>query len=160
LRFTTQDFEVIAPRGLCWDPDQDLSRWAHSVWRGRRVPLGSIAIPAGSLGLHGGLREPKRRFPFEVSILYDFTPLLLPWTHAPRTIAQPQQYYARDLPHADAVVAISQSTRADASWLCDVAPERIVVGRCGPSLCTARHLYAPAAPRRQRHVGLVVSTLE
>ena len=28
LRFTTQDFEVLPPRGLGWDADQDLARWA------------------------------------------------------------------------------------------------------------------------------------
>jgi hypothetical protein len=37
LRLMTENFEVLAPRGLCWDQDQELSRWARSVWRGRRL---------------------------------------------------------------------------------------------------------------------------
>jgi glycosyltransferase involved in cell wall biosynthesis len=158
----TENFEVLAPRGLCWDQDQDqeLSRWARSVWRGRRVPLDEVVIPPDSLGLYGCLREPKRWFPFEVSVLHDLTPLILPWTHAPRTIAQFQRFFARDLLASDAAIADSLATRADAAWLCDFPADKTVVAGCGPSLCINRHFHAPGTIRRRPNVGLVVSTLE
>jgi glycosyltransferase involved in cell wall biosynthesis len=159
LRFTAQDFEVRSPRGLSFDQDQDLGRWAKAVWRGRRVPLAEAPPPSDSLGLYCCLREPKRRFAFEVSVLHDFTPLLLPWTHSPRAVAQFQQFFARDLLHADAALADSCSTKADARWLCDFPQERIVAAYPGPSLCVTRHLHA-APPARRANVGLAVGTLE
>jgi glycosyltransferase involved in cell wall biosynthesis len=159
VRFTSQDQEVIAPRGLDWSQDQDLARWGRRVWRGRRVPLRDVAVPADSLAVFCCLREPVRRFPFEVSVLHDFTPLVVPWTHSARTRAQFRQLFARDLLSSDAALAVSQSTRADARWLCDLDPERVVVAHPGPSLCVARHLDPRPAARRPE-VGLVVSTLE
>lgn len=159
LRFTVQDFEVRTPRGLCFDQDQDLGRWAKAVWRGRRVPLAEDPPPSDSLGVYCCQREPKRRFPVEVSVLHDFTPLLLPWTHAPRTVAQFQQFFARDLPHSDAALADSRATRSDARWLCDFPHDKIVVAHPGPSLCVTRH-HHPAPTARRANVGLAVGTLE
>ena len=159
IRFTSQHFEVLAPRGLSWDQDQDLARWGRKVWRGRRVPLSRVEIPSDSLAVFGCLREKLRRFPFEISILHDFTTLIVPHTHTEKTRGHFSEFFASTLLSSDAAVAVSRSTKADALWLCDFPAERITVAPSGPSLCVARHLDVKAV-RRRPEVGLVVSTLE
>lgn len=159
VRFVSQGKEVIAPRGLNWSQDQDLARWGRRVWLGRRVPLGEVDVPADSLGVFGCLREHARRFPFEVSVLHDFTTLVVPQTHAEKTRKVFGGFFAETLLKSDAAVAVSQSTKADAHWLCDFPPERITVAPSGPSLCVERHMDDVPVSRRA-DVGLVVSTLE
>ena len=159
VRFFSQDREVLAPRGLGWSHDRDLARWSRAVWRGRRARLTAAAIPAESLAVYCCLRPTWRLFPFEVSVLHDFTPLIVPQTHSEKTRAQFQELFARGLLASDAAVADSRSTRADAAWLCDFEPERIVVAPLGPSLCVERCLHNRPVARRPE-VGLVVSTLE
>ena len=159
VRFVSQDQEVVAPRGLNWSPDQDLARWGRKVWRGRRVPLRDVPIPADGLAVFGCLREPVRRFPTEVSVLHDFTTSVVPFTHASKTRELFDKFFNRALPLSDAAVAVSASTKADACWLCDFPPERVVVAPSGPSLCVERHADARPVARRPE-VGLVVSTLE
>ncbi|GAC1464100.1 MAG: hypothetical protein NVSMB9_02380 [Isosphaeraceae bacterium] len=159
VRFTSGDKEVIAPRGLGWSQDQDLGHWGRQVWHGRRVPLAEVDVPADSLAVYGCLREHVRRFPFEVSVLHDFTTLIVPHTHAEKTRHQFGEFFAETLLRSDAAVAVSRSTRADACWLCDFPPEKIAVAPSGPSLCVERHLDGTRVKRRA-NVGLVVSTLE
>ncbi len=159
VRFVSQDKEVIAPRGLDWSQDQDLGRWGRRVWRGRRVPLSAVEIPADSLAVYGCLREQTRRFPFEVSVLHDFTTLVVPHTHAEKTRGLFAGFFAQTLLSSDAAIAVSHSTKADARWLCDFPSERIVVAPSGPSLCVERHLDETPIVRRPE-VGLVVSTIE
>jgi glycosyltransferase involved in cell wall biosynthesis len=159
IRFASRDHELIPPRGLDWSQDQDLARWARRVWRGRRVPLRDVAVPADSLVVFTCLREPVRRFPFEVSVLHDFTPMVVPWTHMARTRAEFFAFFARNLLRSDAALADSHATKADACWLCDFDPARIAVAPLGPSLCVSRHLDTRPVARRPE-VGLVVSTLE
>jgi len=159
VRFCSQDQEVVAPRGLDWSQDQDLARWARKVWRGRRVPLSAAGVPADALAVYGCLREPIRRFPFEVSVLHDFTTLLVPRTHAEKTRGLFQKFFAGGLLCSDAALAVSQSTAADARWLCDFPPSKLTVAPSGPSLCVHRHLDDRPVTRRPE-VGLVVSTLE
>ena len=159
LRFAVGDDEVVPSPSLDWSQDQDLARWAKAVWRGRRVPLAEAGVADDCLGLFCCQRPPVRRFPFEVSVLHDFTPLIVPWTHTPKNVRQFRKFFAGDLLHSDAAVADSKSTKADARWLCDFPPEKIVVAPCGPSLCVERHLHDSAVVRRPA-VGLVVSTLE
>jgi glycosyltransferase involved in cell wall biosynthesis len=159
IRFTSQDFEVIAPNGLDWSQDQDVARWARRVWRGRRVPLAEVDIPPDSLALFCCLRDTVRRFPFEVSVLHDFTTHIVPGTHAETTRSDFAAFFSRALLASDAALADSRSTRADAQWLCDFPQERITVAPAGPSLCVERHLH-PKPVARRPEVGLVVSTLE
>jgi glycosyltransferase involved in cell wall biosynthesis len=159
VRFVSQQFEVVAPRGLDWSQDQDLARWGRTVWRGRRVPLAGADVPADSLAVFGCLREGFRRFPFEVSVLHDFTTLVVPATHSEKARGMFAGFFASTLLASDAAVAVSRSTKADARWLCDFPPERITVAPSGPSLCVARHLHKAPVVRRPG-VGLVVSTLE
>jgi glycosyltransferase involved in cell wall biosynthesis len=159
VRFVSQDHEVIAPNGLDWSQDQDLGRWGRRVWSGRRVPLAGVDIPAESVAVFGCLREEVRRFPFEVSVLHDFTTMVVPHTHAEKTRGIFSGFFARTLLSSDAAVAVSHSTKADAAWLCDFPPDRIVVAPSGPSLCVERHLDDSPVTRRPE-VGLVVSTIE
>ena len=157
VRFFSQDQEAIAPARLDWSQDQDLGQFGRAVWRGRRQPLG--AIPEESLAVHCCLRTSRRRFPFEVSVLHDFTPLIVPWTHADKTVGQFREFFDKDLLASDAAIAVSKSTKADAAWLCGFDSSRIVVAPSGPSLCVERHLDTSRVERLP-HVGLVVSTLE
>ncbi len=157
VRFFSQDQELIAPENLDWSQDQDLARWGRRVWRSRRRPLGTP--PAGSLAIYGCLRPEERRFPFEVSVLHDFTPQTVPYTHSEKTRQMFQGFYARTLLSSDMALSVSHSTKADASWLCDMPQDRIVVAHSGPSICVERHLCR-RTPVRRRNVGLVVSTLE
>lgn len=159
VRFASHNAEVLPPPGLDWSQDQDLAHWAREVWRGPRRPLTEVEIPPDSLGLFCCMRSALRRFPFEVSVLHDFTPLVVPWTHTALTRSEFSQFFARDLLASDAAIAVSHSTKADARWLCDFDPARITVAPSGPSLCVERHLAGITGPRRPE-VGLVVSTLE
>jgi glycosyltransferase involved in cell wall biosynthesis len=157
VRFFAGDLSLKPAPGLSWDPDQDLERWAQRVWRSRREPLGDPG--PRSLAVYGCLRPEERRFAREVSILHDFTPLVVPGTHTPRTRGLFQGFFAKTLLASDAALAVSHSTRHDASWLCDFPQEKIAVCHSGPSICVERHLYRAPIDRR-RNVGLVVSTLE
>lgn len=158
VRFFSFRRELVPPRDLRWDQDQDLSAWGAALWRGPIGPLGDV--PADTIGLHTCLRPDERLFPFEASILYDFTPLIVPETHSEQTRRDFQFFYGRALLVSDAALAISHSTKADAGWLTDFPQQNIAVAHPGPSLCVERHLRGPTAPRRRPEVGLVVSTLE
>jgi glycosyltransferase involved in cell wall biosynthesis len=156
VRFFTGDYEVIAPLQLSWDQDQDLARWARAVWKGRRIPL---EAPDDSTGVYPGPRDSTRRFPCEVGILYDFTPLILPGTHASKTKLTFSRFFAEGLLANDHVVAISRATEADSLWLSDLPRERVAVEYPGPSLCVEKHLDSTVV-RRDEKLILSVSTLE
>jgi glycosyltransferase involved in cell wall biosynthesis len=157
VRFFSFHRELVPPAGMDWSQDQDLSAWGRRVWSGRLVPLGTPI--EGAIGLYTCLRPEERTFPFEASILHDFTPLIVPQTHSERTRSDFQYFFGKGLLASDAALAVSHSTRADAGWLTDFPQSRIVVAHSGPSLCVERHLHGPAVTRRP-NVGLVVSTLE
>jgi glycosyltransferase involved in cell wall biosynthesis len=156
VRFFCLDQEIeVSPR-LDWSQDQDLARWGRRVWRGRRKPLEPAAA---SIGLYCLARAEPRRFPFEVGVLHDFTPLLMPGFHMGRVLDVFGGYYSRSLPGCELILADSQSTKADAAWLTSVDPARIRVAYPGPSLCVARHAHSGRVKRSDR-IGLVVSTVE
>jgi alpha-1,3-rhamnosyl/mannosyltransferase len=157
VRFFSQDRELVLPDDLAWDQDQDLARWGRRVWRSRRKPLGTP--PEDSLAVYGCLRPIERRFPFEVSVLHDFTPLVVPYTHSEKTRGMFQGFFAKSLLSSDMALSVSHSTKADAAWLCDFPQDRIVVAHSGPSVCVERH-QQDGSVRRRPEVGLVVSTLE
>ena len=85
VRFFHEDQELLLPRHLNWSQDQDLEHWGRQIWRGRRRPLGTP--PADCIGLYCSGRPSQRIFPYEVSILHDFCPMVVPWafTDAPGT---------------------------------------------------------------------------
>ncbi len=157
IRFFCEGFELLAPADLDWSRDQDLAKWSRRVWRSQRRPLGEPE--AGSLGLYCTLRPPGRTFPFEASVLHDFSPYTVPATHLESTRKMFGGFFAQTLLCSDVAIAVSHSTKADAAWLSPYDPDRIVVAHSGPSLCVDRHLH-PKPVARRPNVGLVVSTLE
>ena len=157
VRFFSEGNELVAPAGLGWSQDQDLEAWSRRVWRSPRKPLGRP--PEHSLGLYCTLRSAERLFPFEVSVLHDFSPYTVPHTHLESTRALFGGFFSKTLPKSDVAIAVSESTKADAAWLSPMPPERVVVAHSGPSLCVGEHGYRRPVPRRA-NVGLVVSTLE
>jgi glycosyltransferase involved in cell wall biosynthesis len=157
VRFFSCDEEVPIPRGLSWAHDQDLARWARQIVRGARRPLGTP--PEGSIGVYPAIRPAERLFPFEVSVLHDFSPLILPGTHTEQTRKEYKEFFATTVLSSDVALAVSHSTKADAAWLSPIDPARVVVAHNGPSLCINEHMHhgeVQPAP----NVGLVVSTLE
>lgn len=157
IRFFCEDQEIHPPRNLDWSQDQDLARWSRRIWRGRRTPIG--AIPDHSIGLFCTLRPIHRTFPYEVSVLHDFSPYTVPATHLESTRKMFGGFFVRALPVSDLAVAVSESTKADAAWLSPMDPSKIVVAHSGPSLCVGKHGSVRPVQRRS-NVGLVVSTLE
>ncbi|MGD0040725.1 MAG: hypothetical protein ABSE84_09990 [Isosphaeraceae bacterium] len=76
VRFFHGDQELLPPRHLNWSQDQDLEHWGRRIWRGQRRPLGTP--PADWIGLYSSARPSQRIFPYEVSILHDFCPMVVP----------------------------------------------------------------------------------
>ena len=157
VRYFCDGHELIPPAGLDRSQDQDLARWARRVWRSPRRPLGPA--PGDSLGLYCTLRPIERRFPFEASVLHDFSPYTVPQTHLETTRERFGAFFTRTLPLSDVAIAVSESTKADAAWLSPMDPARIVVAHSGPSLCVEGHAHRGEV-RRRPDVGLAVSTLE
>jgi glycosyltransferase involved in cell wall biosynthesis len=157
IRFFCEGQELLAPANLNWSQDQDLARWSRKVWRSPRRPL--EPAPAASIGLYCTLRPLDRHFPFEASVLHDFSPYTVPHTHLEKTREMFGGYFSKALPLSDVAIAVSHSTKADASWLSPMDPERVIVAHSGPSLCVHEHGHAGKVRRRPK-IGLVVSTLE
>jgi len=157
IRFFSNGTELEATVDGASVEEADLGRWGRRIWNSPRRPL--TGIPERSAGIHGCLRPVERIFPFEISILYDFTPVVVPATHSETTRELFRGFYAESLLSSDRALAISHSTKADAAWLTSFDPEKIRVAHPGPSLCAARHQDERPVTRRP-NVGLVVSTLE
>jgi hypothetical protein len=157
VRFFSHTGEVLPPADLNWAQDQDLALWGRRVWESPRGPWGPV--PAESIGIYTCLRPVERRFPFEVSVLHDFTPQIVPHTHSESTRDMFQGFFAKSLLSSDLALAVSHSTKADASWLSAYDQDRIVVAHSGPSVCVERHAHT-APVRRNPKAGLVVSTIE
>ena len=153
----SEGMELLAPSDLDWSRDQDLARWSRRIWRSPRTPL--TAAPANAIGLYCTLRPLNHHFPFEVSVLHDFSPYTVPHTHLDSTRAMFGGFFSRALPVSDIAIAVSHSTKADAAWLSPMDPDRVIVAHSGPSLCVGEHGHARKV-RRRPNVGMVVSTLE
>lgn len=151
-------FEIPVTAADLPPADHDVGRWARRLVQ-RRLRPHDHRLAARCGGVYTMLRPPERHFRREVGILYDFTPLLLPWAHVPETKEHFGRLFAATSALCDGAVAISRSTKADARWLCALPNERVVVGYPGPSLCAHAHAEPEAIPR-SRHIILVVSTLE
>ena len=159
IRFFSEGIEITPAADLNWSQDQDLAQWSREVWRGRRANLDPATIPARSVGLYCTLRPLHRTFPFEVSVLHDFSPYTVAWTHLESTRQMFGGFFGLALPKSDVAIAVSESTKADAAWLSTMDPDRVVVAPSGPSLCVGEHGFRKKV-RRQQDIGLVVSTLE
>jgi glycosyltransferase involved in cell wall biosynthesis len=157
IRFFCEGQELLPPADLNWSQDQDLARWSRKVWRSPRRPLGPA--PPASIGLYCTLRPLDRHFPFEASVLHDFSPYTVPHTHLEKTREMFGGFFSKALPVSDVAIAVSHSTKADAAWLSPMDPDRVIVAHSGPSLCVHEHGHNGKV-RRRPNVGLVVSTLE
>src|SRR5262245_32119670 len=150
--------EVVLDGDTLRRADEDLTGWVRRLLRRpqrRHDPL----LAARSPGLYTMLRPAERHFGRELGILYDFTPLLLPWSHQKDTCESFGAFFTTSSRQFDKVVAISRSTRADARWMCSVPRDDIVVGYPGPSMCVHGHSHPRPVPRAEKTI-LVVSTLE
>ena len=58
------------------------------------------------------IRPAAQRYPYEVSVLHDFSPLLLPGTHLEQTRGEYREFFARTLLSSDLALAVSHSTKA------------------------------------------------
>jgi glycosyltransferase involved in cell wall biosynthesis len=150
--------EIVLHRGNLPPADGDLRHWVQQVLRlpaqghdGREAREGA--------GLYTFLRPRVRHFGCEVGIFYDFTPLLVPWTHTEPMREAFGRFAAQDCRLFDKALAISRSARADAGWLAALPEADVVAAYPGPSQCTAGHASARAVERRP-DVLLVVSTVE
>ncbi len=140
------------------DADDDVEAWARALLRGRLEPHDD-ARAAQSAGLYSLYRPLSRHFRRELAILYDFTPVILPWAHVDETREHFGRLFVEGARLCDKLIAISRSTKHDARWLSSARPDDVVVGYPGPSLCVRKHTH-PASTERRRNMALVVSTLE
>jgi glycosyltransferase involved in cell wall biosynthesis len=110
-------------------------------------------------GIYSFGRPGVRHFGREVGILYDFTPQIVPWTHTSDMRAEFSGFARDGCRLFEKALAISESTKADATWLSRMSERDIAVAYPGPSQCLSGHDYDAAVSRRCDMV-LAVSTLE
>jgi glycosyltransferase involved in cell wall biosynthesis len=138
--------------------DGDVGGWARQLCRRPRHRHDERQARR-STGVFTALRPRERHFRRELGIFYDFTPLVLPWTHTPHTCREYGAFFANHAKLFDKAVAISAATKADAGWLSALPCNDVVVGYPGPSLCVHKHAH-PQPVARSEGMILVVSTLE
>lgn len=109
-------------------------------------------------GIYTWTRPTERRFGREIGIFYDFTPLIVPWSH---TAGLREGFHRQVTATAmcEKVLAISQCTKADASWLSAVEEQNIEVAYPGPSQCLTQHAHIGPVTRRTNAM-LIVGTRE
>lgn len=150
--------EIVIPRNTLPAADDDLDGWVDRLFR-RPLRPHDHELARQTTGLFTVLRPVQRHFRRELGVFHDFTPLLLPWTHAPETRLNFGRFFTETVLLCDKMIANSHSTKFDAGWLTALAEEDIVVGYPGPTLCVDRHAHTHPVARRD-NVILVVSTLE
>jgi glycosyltransferase involved in cell wall biosynthesis len=149
--------EICLSPGNPPDLDPDLGRWARRLLRRPRRAHDPV-LARRSACLFPLLLPADRHFAKELCVLFDLTPLLLPWTHVKDTIRDFGSHFGRAARCA-AAVAISHSTRHDSCWMTGFRADQVFVGYPGPSLCVRAHASARTVVRQRRFI-LVVSTLE
>lgn len=150
--------DITVPHASLPACDDDLVAWTRRLLRHQRVPHDPQRARR-SAAVYTALRPAVRHFRREIGILYDFTALLLSWSHAAQTRLHFGRFFAAGSTLCDKLVAISASTKHDAGWLCAAPHKDVVVAYPGPSLCVHRHAHPEIAGRRPEII-LVVSTLE
>jgi glycosyltransferase involved in cell wall biosynthesis len=138
--------------------DLDLARWARRLFYRRPRPH-DARLARRCAALYTMLRPAQRHFRRELCLLHDFTPVLMPPYHVAETCEHFGALFTQTASLCDKLLANSHSTKADAGWLCRVAPEKVVVCYPGPTLCVHEHA-SPKPVARRKNVALVVSTLE
>ena len=128
--------------------DDDVRRWTRALLRRSWRPVAAAEARRHAC-LYTMERPPQRLFAREVNLLYDFTPLLLPECHVPEVRHGLGRFFAHALPLSDGVVAISESTRHDASWLATWRRRRSpppIPARACAIASTPRRAPSPARP--------------
>ena len=136
----------------------DLDLWVRRLLRRDRYNLDSHSA-RHCPGVFTMLRPSERYFRREVCILYDFTPVILPWAHVPEIRNEFGRFFAETSSLCDKAVAISEATKGDAAWLCAIPTDDVSVSYPGPSLCVQSHAFARSVERSSELI-LVVSTIE
>lgn len=149
--------EIEIGVGELTDAGEDLPGWARRVCQRPKRPYDPRAA-AEHTGIYLWSRPDERHFGRELTIFYDFTPLIVSWSHTAGLCEGFHRQIAASR-HCEKVLAISHSTRADATWLSPVPEEDIVVAYPGPSQCLDRHAHREPAVR-SKHAILVVGTRE
>jgi glycosyltransferase involved in cell wall biosynthesis len=139
-------------------PREDLADWVKRLLRSPRQ-VHDVELARRSAGLFTFLRPAERVFGHEIGLLHDFVPIILPWTQAEETRDLFHSFCSERVALYDRLIANSQSTKAEAHWLCDVPDERIVVSYPGPSLCASCHSH-PGPVAREAHLIVIVATRE
>lgn len=149
IRLTTSDLPEIGA---------DLDLWVRRLLKRHQYDV-DFEAASRLPGVFTMLRPSKRQFGREVCIFYDFTPVILPWTHVPEICSQFGRYFEETSSLCDKAVAISEATKADANWLSAIPADDVIVGYPGPSLCVQSHAFSGSVTRSNNLI-LVVSTLE
>jgi glycosyltransferase involved in cell wall biosynthesis len=136
----------------------DIADWTREILNFPKQPHDD-ELAARCTGMYTFLRHPVRHFRRELGILYDFTPLIVPWTHLPEMCQNFAKFTTEGCKLFEKAVAISEATKADARWLSQMREDDIVVAYPGPSQCAPEHAY-PEPVSRRNNVILTVSTLE
>ena len=116
-------------------------------------------LAARSAGIYTFMRKPVRHFRREIGILYDFTPLVVPWAHLDEMRREFSDFTTNCAALFDGYIAISKSTKLDAAWLSPIEAEKIIVRYPGPSQCAESHAFTQPVARK-RNTLLTVSTVE
>jgi len=134
-----------------------LEQWAETLWsKRRRLRPNELE---SSTGVYPCLRPGHRLFGREISILYDFTTFIVPWSHHSIIRDQFNEQFRHAFSLNDAVVSTSQSTLNDARWLLPEIVPRTRVLESGPSQCAPEHASLKKKIRRKPTI-LVVSSVE
>jgi len=153
----SQGEEIEIAQGELTDAGEDLPGWARRVCQRPKRPYDAEEASRHT-GIYLWQRPDERHFARELTIFYDFTPLIVSWSHTAGLCEGFHRQIAASR-HCEKVLAISHSTRADAAWLSPAPEEDVVVAYPGPSQCLERHAHhEPVA--RSEHVILVVGTRE
>jgi glycosyltransferase involved in cell wall biosynthesis len=150
--------EIAVSQHILPSADDDLDVWVGRLLRLPRRPIDE-QYARSCTTIFTCLRPDSNQSRHEIGILYDFSPVLLPWAQLGETRRHFMRFYAETASRCDRVLAISHSTRHDAGWLSSIPRDRIVAAYPGPSLCTSAHASARAVAQK-RNLALVVSTLE
>ncbi len=157
FRQKSQD-DLVIGRDDVADADHDLAAWARGLPQRVREPH-DHELAARCAAVYPALRPAVRHFRREISVLHDFAALLLPATASQTICFHYGRFFGDSSALSDKLVAISESTKHDARWLCAKPNADVIVGRPGPSMCVRSHAHPGAVPRRD-DIILVVSTLE
>ena len=149
--------EIALAVGDAGPSQDDLAQWVRELCARPKQPYDESAARSQT-GIYTWSRPADRRFGREIGIFYDFTPLIVPWSHT----AGLRDGFNRQIMasrHCAKVLAISHSTKADAAWLSPVPDDDIAVAYPGPSQCLTTHAHAGPVERRDNAL-LIVGTRE